>query len=462
MTRNVVVLCLDTVRADFFRTFAPRLQHRADVRFTNCRAASAWSTPSHASMFTGRLAHDHGVHVHAPNFERLAGETFLDDLPHRSIGVSANAYAGSAHGFDALFDEFVDVSRYHRFPAGLDPAAFVREHGDEGLETLWQLGRELATTDSPLQSVANLGLYRVNDLVRHGPVDGPELFDDGAAIIARELQARADDDEPFVAFANVMDAHEPHRPIRAYDNAAHSVPDDWSSASLSNADVIESDDNGEAVRNYRVLYAAAIEYLDRWTVSLLEELQAATERETTVIVTADHGENLAYPAENGLFGHLGSLSEGLLHVPLCLVNPPEGYPAVVDDYVSHLSLPELVTGLARGATPDVTSERVAAEVVGLTPNNDDLEGDHWDRLRRCVYADDRKWVWDSAGDAHTVSLDPRRPCWQGERATESPPPWRAEWFRTDAETAKEAALASSTDREVDAATRQRLADLGYR
>jgi hypothetical protein len=79
-----------------------------------------------------------------------------------------------------------------------------------------------------------------------------------------------------------------------------------------------------------------------------------------------------------------------------------------------------------------------------------------------VYADDRKWVWDSAGDAHTVSLDPRRPCWQGERATESPPPWRAEWFRTDAETAKEAALASSTDREVDAATRQRLADLGYR
>lgn len=466
MTRNVVVLCLDTVREDYFRTFAPRLRETTDVRFTQCRAASAWSTPSHASMLTGRLPHDHGVHVHAPDFEPLAGETFLDDLPHRSVGVSANVYAGSAHGFDTLFDEFVDVSRYHRYPDGLNPAAFVREHADDGAAAFLHLARAVAESDAPLRSLANVGLYRLNDAVRHGSLGGPELFDDGAAIVGRETLARVDD-EPFVAFANVMDAHEPHRTVRAYDNEAHSVPDDWDSEGLSNADVIENPDaHASDLRKYRTLYAAAIDYLDRWTVSFIDRLASETDRETTVVVTADHGENLGYPADDGLFGHLASLSEGVLHVPLCIVNPPTGYPAEVDAPVSHLSLPELVAGLARGETPDVTSDRVAAEVVGLTPNNSGLDGDHWDRLRRCVYDGTRKWSWDSGGDARALDLDTERPCWQRERTgtSESVPEWADERFRTDAASAKAAAAERATDgpEEVDEDTRQRLADLGYR
>jgi len=49
--RNVVVICLDTVRKDYFDRYAPRLQDRADVIYDQCRAVSSWSVPSHASMF---------------------------------------------------------------------------------------------------------------------------------------------------------------------------------------------------------------------------------------------------------------------------------------------------------------------------------------------------------------------------------------------------------------------------
>jgi hypothetical protein len=417
-------------------------------------------------MLTGLLPHEHGVHVHAPDFDQLTGETFLHDLNHRSLGISANVYAGSAHGFDVLFDEFVDISRYHRYPAGLNPQAFIRDHADDGVTKFLHLFREAIESGAPLRSLANVGLYRANDAIRHGLLDGPELFDDGAAIVARESLSRVKD-EPFVLFANVMDAHEPHRTVRFYHNNAYSVPDGWSSEGLDNADVIANPSRHRSdLQNYRTLYAAAIDYLDRWTVDFVNRLVAATDRETTVVITADHGENLGYSAEDGLFGHLASLSEGILHVPLCLVNPPAGYPAEIDDYISHLSLPELVTGLARGETPDVTSDRVAAEVVGLTPNNGGLDGERWDRLRRCSYEGTRKWEWDSAGEARAFELDVERPCWQRER-TDSPQPlpkWIGSFFETDAEHAKSAAerRAVNGTPDVDEVTKQRLEDLGYR
>jgi len=69
--RNVVLIVLDTVRKDYFDEYAYRLQDRSDVTFSNCRAASSWSVPSHASMITGELPHVHGIHTHDRYFDNL-------------------------------------------------------------------------------------------------------------------------------------------------------------------------------------------------------------------------------------------------------------------------------------------------------------------------------------------------------------------------------------------------------
>lgn len=473
MTRNVVLLCLDTVRKDYFDQYAPRLQRLTDVSFTQCRAASAWSTPSHASMLTGELPHEHGVHTHALDFERLAEEeTLLGDLDsHRSFGVSANVYAGSAFGFDALFDDFRDVSRYHRFPDALDPEAFVADHSDGGLETYAELAKTVASSDRPLRSLANMALFRGNDLVRHGPFgDSPELLDDGAAVVRREMLKRVgseEDDDPFFCFANFMDGHEPHRTIREYDETLHSVSDGWTSETFDNGDVIRDPEKyAEDLENYRDLYGTSIDYLDRVVADTIESIQKRTSRETTFVITADHGENLATEADEQLFGHLSSLSEGVLHVPLCLVNPPDGYDETITEYVSHLSLRELIRGLARDETPDVTDERVTAEVVGLTPNNDSLADDDegfWDRMLRCGYDADRKVVWDSHGERTAYELDSQRPCWQAVEDANSPiPDWATERFESDVQTAKQQAKTADVDREVSDDVARRLSELGYK
>ncbi|WP_049894121.1 sulfatase-like hydrolase/transferase [Halogranum rubrum] len=476
MTRNVVLVCLDTVRKDFFDDYAPRLRARADVSFEQCRAASAWSTPSHASMFTGRLPHQHGVHTHALDFTALDREdTLLGDLPdHRSVGVSANVYAGSAYGFDTLFDDFCDVSRYHRFPDGLDPSAFIREHGEQGVETYLELLRQIRDSNSPLKSLANVALFRANDLVRHGPLDDwPELFDDGANVVLREAEKRFDDGErPFVGFLNLMDGHEPHRVTRGYDDSLHDVPTTWTTEAFDNGDVVADPEAFEAdLDNYRALYGTAVDYLDRKVTRFIDRVQAETDRETTFVITADHGENLGTETDEGLFGHLASLSEGVLHVPLCIVNAPDGYLETVDEYVSHLRLRELVVGLAADETPDVTADRIPAEVVGLTPNNADVferDPDHWDRMIRCVYDGETKTVWDSEGGVDVYDLDSARPCWQSRRErsenhdeTPTVPDWAHDLFDVDVETYKRAAKADDHERSVDDDARGRLEDLGY-
>lgn len=116
MTRNVVLVVLDTVRKNTFDEYAPRLRRRSDLSFEQCRAASSWSVPSHASIFTGELPSEHGIHAESFDadfsFASVDPEsTFLGRLPgHRTVGVSANAYVNSTFGFDALFDEFHDFS----------------------------------------------------------------------------------------------------------------------------------------------------------------------------------------------------------------------------------------------------------------------------------------------------------------------------------------------------------------
>jgi len=95
--RNIVLLCLDTVRKDFFDEYAPRLVDRADIVYDGCRAASSWSAPSHASMFTGQLPSEHGVHAYQRDFSVIDREdTFLGELPdYQALGASANVWAGS-------------------------------------------------------------------------------------------------------------------------------------------------------------------------------------------------------------------------------------------------------------------------------------------------------------------------------------------------------------------------------
>lgn len=468
MTRNVALIVLDTVRQDYFVEYAPRLQSMSDVSFTQCRAASSCSVPSHASILTGELPHRHGIHSAAVDYSQLdETTTFFGGLAdHRTIGVSTNTFAGSSFGFDQLFDEFVDVSWTRRFPEGMDAREFATLSDASGLSFYADFLRTAVAHEHPLATLSNAALAQLDMVFSKLPV--PKLLDDGAGAALAAAQDRIErGSEPFFLFVNLMDAHTPHQPVRGYNRTLHDAPNDWSSmAELNQWEINRNglDGHEEAMEHFRGLYAAAIDYLDREVAAFIERVQAATDHETTFVITSDHGENLGYRADDTMVGHTSSLSEGLLHVPLTLVNPPDGYATTEESYVSHTELGSLVAGLADGRTPDVFRERIAAERITTTnaPDVDAEEKRYWKRMLRCVYEDDRKWVWDSLGGCIEYRIDPERPSWQerNSEADASVPVWASEFFEEsiDAFQRRDAVI---THEEVDDATKSRLKELGY-
>jgi arylsulfatase A-like enzyme len=145
------------------------------------------------------------------------------------------------------------------------------------------------------------------------------------------------------------------------------VPNNWNSSYLDINDLNANrniEDHREDVERFREVYAATVQYLDHQVAEMVDRLKEVTGNETTIVITADHGENLGYERDHHLVGHKSSLTESLLHVPCLLINPPEGYDEQETEYFSQRRLGELLVSLAHGETPKLFEQRVGAEALG--------------------------------------------------------------------------------------------------
>jgi len=401
MTQNVVLLCLDTVRHDYFERYGSQLRDQSDQSFDECRTASTWSVSSHASIFTESLPHQHGFHSATPEFDQLdPEETFLSELDDfRTVGISANPYASPIFGFDKLFDDFFHITSSMPYAEGLSPSKFWHETDTDGFRRYFEFLHSCLAHDNPAKSVANGIVSQMEKLFEKLPIAKP--FDGGCNRILKRAKQELDrSDKPTFLFVNIMDAHGPLTNVRGYDRSLLSRQ---SRTKTPNLDALRMnidgtiDSHSNEIEIYRDLYAAAVEYASRQAAEFCESLDG----DTAVVVTADHGEQLAEGEQNRRFGHVTpDMTEPLLHVPLELIN------TTVDvdesEFISHLDLGRLVTAIATERSFE--KERpLAAEVAGLGvahPPTDHDQFEYWNRSSRCVYLDEVKYVWDSLGTAH--------------------------------------------------------------
>lgn len=383
---NVALIVLDTVRKDYFDEYAQRLQQKADVEFDQTYTPSTWTASAHASMATGTLPHIHRVDAYSGDMSHLRDKTFLSDVSAESICVSTNINL-NVHGFP----DFFDTAHAPLFQASafvdsdLHIMDFLKRY--DGDHTYLAYVYEALRRQTLARSLLNGGVQKAYDVTGRLPPLKRRVDYGTERGIAVAKDALPDDD--FFLFVNLMEAHAPHQPIVDYDpKLIESVPNSWTSRHIPFSEINRDYESHTAHLNrFRDVYSASIEYLDRKVSEFVEYL---VERDTMVIVTSDHGENLGYPAEAAVGHQVAKGSDSLAHVPLLLFNPPS---EVETGLSSLIDVGDLVIGGLNNSLPNITRDRVGVERVGTGEPEGSLP--QWEGPKRVLYENDRRWVWDT-------------------------------------------------------------------
>ena len=459
---DLVLVVLDTLRRDQLSTWedldggsvpTPALTALADdgVRFDQAWAASPWSVPSHASLFTGRLPSRHGAtsdNLWVDSSVPLLAEE-LGALGYRTLALSANPWVSPATGLTRGFE--------HAEGAG----------GSVMVES-------------------RLILYRIlgEPLFGHG--------DKGARRIVERTRdlLSADDPRPIFLFVNLTEAHAPYWRIPRAARRAGGAADGL--ARRTSLRVLEAQHHavplGDEHRQVALRsYGAAVRYVD----GMFGELVAAVDEGrgddgAIVIVLADHGELFG---EHGVWGHSRGLYRPLLQVPMILrargraaaglrverpVSLVDVAPTLLDVAGGDphalssdgLSLRPLLTGAPSGRPRTLRAEHASPgfHVRGLIAQGRIEEAEALDLSREAVIRPPWRYERDSRGGELLYHLasdpDERRDRTGDPEAADVLEALRAELVRREP-TAPAESEGASEPPTLSPAVRERLKALGY-
>jgi arylsulfatase A-like enzyme len=325
---DIILLVLDTTRRDHLSLYGypepttPALDAFAATArvYEDAWSVAPWTSPSHASLFTGLLPAEHDTDgIDAPPLPQelvtLAG--LLRDAGYRTAGFAANPNL-HAEGWSRDFDVY-------RPP--------------------WVRGAH------SLVSHLNAWLYDLNDPWRADRTT-ERVFAD-----ARAWWEANDGGRRFL-FLNVLDPHVPYRAppadLARFTRGRNCAPARRiaGGARYQYADT----EIAPAVRAcIRALYDAELYGMDREVGAFFAWLEERGELDPTLVaVTSDHGERLG---EGGHVGHLLEMDQHLLRVPLILRHPQTLSPERVQRRVSLTGLPGFLLEQAGVRAPDVMARR---------------------------------------------------------------------------------------------------------
>jgi len=300
---NIVLIVLDTVAADHLRAYGgardtmPELERFA-ARHSRARflewafSTDSWTLPGHASLLTGLLPSEHGLHMNA------FGPT-QEPAPIELRAPATLAELARARGFRtgaAIANGMLSLGRglERGFEVWSKPGAIAADPGVAG-ELLRAFAWERFVHEfAPYPRAARVG----RDLLR---------------ISARCAEG------PCFLFANYMDAHAPYLPPAPQRGRFWPGP-----APAGAGEIARVTDSQEQREFARARYDEAIASLDVELARTLAELERrGVLGNAWLVVTSDHGEGFGadHPTEHGT-----SLFNDQVRVPLLVMTPPDVAP----------------------------------------------------------------------------------------------------------------------------------------
>lgn len=291
---NVILITLDTVRAEscplygYHRPTTPNLSAFAStaVTYEDVIAHSAWTLPSHSTIFTGRYPSE----LSETWGSKKLGEThvtlaeILRSKGYRTGGVIGGPFCSGSRGLSQGFDYYED-----NLPKGIPFLSLVLN-----------------------KVVANLF-----------SVAAKRRADQINEFAFRWLERNSS--SPFFLFINYFDAHLPLNPPFPARTAFEGSFGLVHSALVSQGDIEfdvtqgKRDLSERERRHWLTQYDREILFADYGLGRLLEKLKTLGAYENSlIVVTSDHGHSYG---EHHLMGHSGWIFEEVVRVPLVIRYP---------------------------------------------------------------------------------------------------------------------------------------------
>lgn len=450
--RSVIVLLVDTLRADFIGCYgfdgdvSPNLDRfcAQSVRFSTCFSQAPWTKPSIATLFTSLDPQVHQVVTHNGQYNSP------DDPPSKERHTRT----------DVLPDELDTIAEAFQ-QAGYATAAFV---ANPWIRTGVGFAQGFGTFEDKFAANATTA-----EVVIEGAIDW--------------LKHRPRE-KPFFLYMHFMDVHDPYVAPESDFAAVKDAPGLGKDRKLTKAQLSPGmmrtlrmsqfgsawakDDQPDRLqlRTWRGRYAAGVHAFDRRLQTLFDYLgDSNLDRSTVVALTADHGEELF---EHGGWAHGMKLYDDQLHVPLIVRTPEQGMSGrTVDGLMGLIDVAPTLLEYAGVAVPagmkgKSQADALRGKVKRIKREAVFASAVKWEPKMRSVRTDRYKLI-DSSPDVATlvfdVTKDPteQRPLKGADDVTSKLRGLLASHRKATSAAPK----AKPGKAKVDKATQERLRALGY-
>jgi len=434
--KHLVLIVVDTLRADVLGCYGgaaatPNIDRLAaqGVRFEQARSHIPITGPSHLSLFTSMLPHQHGVHNNTdlvpgdiePLAEILRGAGFA------TTGVVSLGVLRSNYGFSRGFDRFDDRSkgRFWRDAAEVNEVVLPWLDGDpDGRQFFFVHYSDphspYASPDSDLPSAR---FFVGGRLVAEERLDGrrfsipirlppgetelevlPGSGDRPRRVILRRLKILGGECEFEPRDGCRQGERGSSRNVlycRTPLNAAIVNP---GSAVIDGELVGTIEFTPEHNESHR-FYNREVEFADRHIGRLVSALRSSgIWRDSLVVFVADHGEGLG---DLGRFAHADHLYDVTLRVPLILVAPGRLQPGtIVSTSVGLIDvMPTVLEMLGVEPPPEMVGETLLPLLERAGPDRAVVAmtfPPQATRDRRALISNGFKYIWTVDGDAREL------------------------------------------------------------
>ena len=420
---NIIILILDALRAKNLSCYghqnktSPHLDAFASesVLFRRAISPATWTIPSHACLLSGLYISQH--RIESINSNRHFNEKIIT-LPE---ALRSQGYYSAAFSQNLLF------SPDNHLDDGFDEFHSVDDLFDTRVST---------KTIQRMSTWADTPFYKIARYVRK--MIAPRVLLDNIYnwITGRNGQI------PFFLLANILSPHFPWTlppnflPLREEINLKHLFTSDFITLKKQwefNSRKREVTETHRRV--WRVLYNASVRHVDYEIGRFLKRLRSWEGwKNTVIVVTSDHGEMMG--EHRNIVGHVLSLHDNLIHVPLIIRHPdyPGGlqverviqtidlFPAVMEwanvpisaVHPAQLQRPSLSEAMETPGDPGgfafaEEDYSDSYDVIGkLMEINSQMNPKEYPRQQIAIRSASHKYIWcnDRPGEFYNLFADP--------------------------------------------------------